>query len=130
MDVDALGVHLVGLHHHFAVVLAGVHLLHVGQLQRAVVLERPLPVVEGQQRRVLVPLDGVVRVADDPAVDEGVPPGDGGDVLHGADTGTAWKKDREGERTLCEDIQRQGGDSKVDFILVFFSIKLTTFRVH
>lgn len=47
-DMDTLGVHLVGLDHHLAGVLASIHLLHVGQLQRAVVLERSLPVVKGQ----------------------------------------------------------------------------------
>lgn len=89
--MHALGVHLVGLDHHLAVVLAGVHLLHIAQLQRAVVLECPLPVVEGQQRRVLVPLYRVVGVTDHPAVDESVPPGDRCDVLHGTDAGAAWK---------------------------------------
>ncbi len=44
--MDALGVHLVRLDHHLAVILASVHLLHVGQLQRAVVLKCSLPVVE------------------------------------------------------------------------------------
>lgn len=80
--MDTLGVHLVGLHHHLAVILASVHLLHVAQLQRAVVLERSLSVIERQQCRVFVPLDGVVRVADHAAVDERVPPGDRRDVFH------------------------------------------------
>lgn len=44
--VDTLGVHLVGLDHHLAVILASIHLLHVGQLQSAVVLKCSLSVVE------------------------------------------------------------------------------------
>lgn len=59
-------------------------LLHIQQLQSAVVLKRSLSVVERQQVGVLVPLDGVVRVADDVAVDVRVPAGDGSEVLHGA----------------------------------------------
>ena len=88
-DVDTLGVHLVGLHHHLAVVLPLVHLLDVGQLQRAVVLKRPLSMVERQQGRVLVPLDGVVRVANHAAVHIGVPPGNSREVFHWSDASTA-----------------------------------------
>lgn len=74
----------LGLDQDIAGVLALVHLLlHVRELQRAVVLERHLAMVEGQQVGILVPLDGVVGVPDDPAVDVGVPPSDGRDVLHG-----------------------------------------------
>lgn len=115
-DVDALRVHLVGLHHHLAVVLASVHLLHVAQFERAVVLEGPLAVVEGQQRRVLVPFDGVVGVADHPAVDEGVPPGDGRDVLHGTDVGAAWRRWAEQpERERETEGQRERDDSVKTF---------------
>lgn len=88
-DVDALGVHLVGLHHHLAVILAGVHLLHVGQLQRAVVLKGSLPMVEREQRRVLVPLYGVIRVANHTAVYEGISSGNSCDVFHWSNAGTA-----------------------------------------
>lgn len=87
--MDALGVHLVGLDHHLAVVLPSVHLLDVGQLQRAVVFKRSLPVVEGEQRGVFVPFYGVVRVTNDTAVNKGVPPGDGCDVFHWTDAGAA-----------------------------------------
>lgn len=88
-NVDALGVHLVGLNHHLTGVLASIHLLHVAQLQRAVVLEGPLSVVEGQQCRVLVPLYGVVGVSDHTAVHEGIPPSYSRDVFHWTDAGAA-----------------------------------------
>lgn len=81
--VHALAGGQLGLDQHIAGVLALIHLLlHVRELQRAVVLERHLAMVEGQQVGVLVPLDGVVGVPNDPAVDVGVPPSDGCDVLH------------------------------------------------
>lgn len=82
--VHALAGGQLGLDQDIAGVLALVHLLlHVRELQRPVVLERHLAMVEGEQVGVLVPLDGVVGVPDHPAVDVGVPPSDGCDVLHG-----------------------------------------------
>ncbi len=88
-NMDALGIHLVGLDHHLAVILAGVHLLHVGQLQRAIVFECSLSVVEWQQCRVFVPFYGVVRVANHTAVNESVPSGNRCDVFHWTNAGTA-----------------------------------------
>lgn len=67
-------------------------LLHVQQLQSAVVLECSLSVIEGQQVGVLVPLDGVVRVTDDVAVDVRVPAGDGSEILHGAYVSRTWRE--------------------------------------
>lgn len=76
----------LGLDQDVAGVLPLIHLLlDVRELQRAVVLECHLAVVEGQQVGVLVPLDGVVGIPNDPAVDVRVPPSNGSDVLHGPD---------------------------------------------
>lgn len=83
--MDALILKNLRLDQDVAGVLALVQLLlHVQQLQSAIVLERSLSVVERQQVGVLVPLDGVVWVADDVAVDVCVPAGNGSEVLHGA----------------------------------------------
>lgn len=82
-NIDALVCGELRLHQHVAGVFSFIHiLLHIKQLQGAVVLKGPLPVVVGQQIGVLVPLDGVVRVANDTAVDVHVPPSDGSEVLH------------------------------------------------
>lgn len=89
-NVDALADGKLRLDEHTAQVLALIHaFLHVGQLESPV-LKHHLAVVIRQQQGVLVPLDGVVGVADDPAVDECVPPSDGGDVPHGPDAGGSW----------------------------------------
>lgn len=91
--MDALVLKDLRLDEHMAGVLALVQLLlHVQQLQSAVVLERSLSVVERQQVGVLVPLNGVVWVADDVAVDVRVPAGDGSEVLHGAYVSGTWKR--------------------------------------
>lgn len=91
-NVDALVCGELWLHQHVARVFAFIHvLLHVKQLQGAVVLEGPLAVVVWQQIRVLVPLDGVVRVANDAAVDVHVPPSDGSEVFHWSDAGRPLK---------------------------------------
>lgn len=84
-DVDALADGELGLDQHAAQVLPFIHaFLDIHQLQGAV-LKDHLAVVVGQQQRVLVPLDGVIGVPDDPAVDESVPTRDRCNVLHGAD---------------------------------------------
>lgn len=88
-NVDTLGVHLVGLDHHLAVVLASIHLLHVAELQCAIVLKGSLSMVEWEQCRVLVPLYGIVRVAYHTAVNEGIPSCNRCDVFHWTDAGTA-----------------------------------------
>lgn len=88
-NMDALAVHLVGLDHHLAVVFASVHLLHVGQLQGAVVLKGSLPMIEWEQSRVLVPLYGVVGVTNHTAMNKSVTSSDCGDVFHWANAGTA-----------------------------------------
>lgn len=99
--MDALVLKDLRLDEDVAGILALVQLLlHVQQLQSAVVLEGSLSVIEGQQVGVLVPLDGVVRVADDVAVDIGVPAGDGSEVLHGADVSGAWRDERTKKRKL------------------------------
>lgn len=85
--MDTLGVHLVGLNHHLTGVFASIHLLHVAQLQRPVVLKSSLSVVEGQQGGVLVPLYGVVGVSDHTAVNEGIPSSYGRDVFHWTNAG-------------------------------------------
>ena len=88
--VDALADGELGLDEDAAQILPFVHaLLHVSQLEGSV-LEHHLAVVVGEQEGILVPLDGVVGVADDPAVDKGVPPSNGRDVPHGPDAGGAW----------------------------------------
>lgn len=82
----------LGLHQHITRVLSFIHiLLHIKQLQGAVVLEGPLPVVVWQQIGVLVPLDGVVGVANDTAVDVHVPASDGSEVFHWSDAGRPLK---------------------------------------
>lgn len=88
-DMDALGVHLVWLNHHFAVILSSIHLLHVAQFQCAVVLKSSLSVVERQQSRVLVPFYGIVRVANNTAVNKGIPSSYCCDVFHWTNAGTA-----------------------------------------
>lgn len=98
--VDALADGELRLDEDAAQVLPLVHaLLHIRQLEGPV-LEHHLPVVVGQQEGVFIPLDGVVGVADDPAVDKGVPPSHGRDVPHRPDAGGAWAGvGREEERT-------------------------------
>lgn len=87
-NVDALVSGQLRLHQHVTRVFSFVHiLLHIKQLQGAVVLKGPLPVVVRQQIGVLVPLDGIVRVADDAAVDVHVPPSNGSEVFHWSDAG-------------------------------------------
>lgn len=91
-NIDALVCGELRLHEHVTRVFSFVHvLLHVEQLQGAVVLEGPLAVVVRQQIGVLVPLDGVVRVADDTAVDVHVPASDGSEVFHWSDAGRPLK---------------------------------------
>lgn len=88
-DMDTLRVHLVGLDHHLTVILASVHLLHVAQLQCPIVLKGSLPVVEGKQCRVFVPLYGVVGITNNAAVNKGVPSSNRCDVFHWTNAGAA-----------------------------------------
>lgn len=89
-NMDALADGKLWLDKNTAQVLALIHaFLHVGQLESPV-LKHHLAVVIRQQQGVLVPFDGVVGVANDPAVDECVPPSDGGDVPHCPDAGGSW----------------------------------------
>lgn len=91
-NVDALVCGQLWLHQHITRVFSFIHLLlHVKQFQGAVVLEGPLSVVVRQQIGVLVPLDGVVGVANDTAVDVHVPPSDGSEVFHWSDAGRPLK---------------------------------------
>lgn len=88
--VDALADGELGLDENTAQVLPLIHaLLHIRQLESPV-LKHHLAVVIGEQQGILVPLDGVVGVANDPAVDECVPPGDCCDVPHCPDAGGSW----------------------------------------
>lgn len=87
-EMDALIGLLVRFDQYPAIVLSLVQLLHIRQLQSAVVLEGPLPVVEGEQVGVLIPLDGIIRVANNATVDVRVPPCDGRDVFHWTDAGS------------------------------------------
>lgn len=91
-NIDALVCGELRLHQHIACVFSFIHiLLHIKQLQGAVVLEGPLAVVVWQQIGVLVPLDGVVWVANDTAVDVHVPASDGSEVFHWSDAGRPLK---------------------------------------
>lgn len=100
--MDALILKDLRLDEDVAGVLALVQLLlHVKQLQSAVVLERSLSVIERQQVGVLVPLDGVVWVSNDVAVDVCVPAGDGSEVLHGAYVSRTWKDVRKKQKETC-----------------------------
>lgn len=83
------------IHQDVAGVFALVYVLHVGQLERAVVLEGALPMVEREQIGILVPLDGVVRIADDAAVNEHVPSGDGSEVSHRTDAGGTCGREKQ-----------------------------------
>lgn len=86
--IDALVCGKLRLHQHVAGVFPLVHvLLHIKQLERAVVLKGSLAMVVRQQIGVLVPLYGVVRVANDTAVNIHVSPSDGSEVLHRSDAG-------------------------------------------
>lgn len=84
-DMDTLADGELGLDQHAAQILSLIHaFLDIHQLQGAI-LKDHLAVVIGEQQRVLVPLDGVIGVPDDPAVDESVPTRNRCYVLHGAD---------------------------------------------
>lgn len=52
--------------------------------------EADLAVVVRKQESLFVPVDGVVRVADHPAVYESVSSSHRSDVLHGPDPGRTW----------------------------------------
>jgi hypothetical protein len=88
--VDTLADGKLWLDENTAQVFPLIHaLLHIRQLESPI-LKHHLAVVIGQQQGILVPLDGVVGVANDPAVDECVPPGDCRDVPHCPDAGGSW----------------------------------------
>lgn len=88
--MDALADGKLRLNENAAQVLALIHaLLHIRQLEGPV-LKHHLAVVIWEQQGVLVPLDGVVGVTNDPAVDKCVPPGDCCDVPHCPDAGGSW----------------------------------------
>lgn len=81
--MDALVLNKLGLNKHMTAVLSFIQFfLHVEQLQRAVVLERPLPVIKREQVGILEPFDGVIWVTDHMAVDVHVPPSNSGEVFH------------------------------------------------
>lgn len=61
--------------------------------------EADLAVVVRKQESLFVPVDGVVRVADHPAVYEGVSSSHRSDVLHGPDPGRTWLGRWRGGRT-------------------------------
>lgn len=91
-NIDALVCGQLWLYQHIALVFSFIHLLlHIEQFQGSVILEGPLPVVVWQQIGVLVPLDGVVGVANDTAVYVHVPPSDGSEVFHWSDAGRPLK---------------------------------------
>lgn len=95
--MDTLADGELGLDQHAAQVLPFVHaFLDVHQLQGPV-LKDHLAVVIGQQQRVLVPLDGVIRVPNHPAVDESVPTRDRRYVLHRPDARGTYKVGRKEE---------------------------------
>lgn len=95
--MDALADGELGLDQDTAQILSFIHaFLDVHQLQGPV-LKDHLAVVIGQQQRVLVPLDRVIGVPDDPAVDESVPTRDRCYVLHGADARGTYIFGRKGE---------------------------------
>lgn len=81
--VDTLAGGELWLHQHVARVLSLVDfLLHIREFQSPVVLKRHLAVVKRKQIGVLIPLDGVIRIANHTAVNVRVPTRDGGDVFH------------------------------------------------
>lgn len=91
-DMDTLVCGELRLDQHIARVLSLVHvLLHIIQLQGAIILKGPLAVVVWQQIGVLVPLDGVVWIANDATVDVHVPPSDGSEVFHWSYAGRPLK---------------------------------------
>lgn len=61
--------------------------------------EADLAVVVRKQESLFVPVDGVVRVADHPAVYESVSSSHRSDVLHGPDPGRTWLGRWRGGRT-------------------------------
>lgn len=77
----------LGVHQNVTRILALIRVLHIRQLQCAVVLKGTLAMVKREEVGIFVPLDGVVGVANDAAVNEHVPPRDGSEVSHWADTG-------------------------------------------
>lgn len=114
--VDALADGKLWLDENTAQVLPLIHaLLHICQLESPV-LKHHLAVVIRQQQGILVPLDGVVGVTNDPAVDECVPPGDRCDVPHCPDAGGSWgvggKVERRG-RWRHEPVPFCGGGSSL-----------------
>ncbi len=80
------------IHQHVACVLPLVRVLHIGQLQCAVVLKGTLAMVKREQVGILIPLNRVVRVTNDATVNVCVPSSDGSDIFHWSNTG----------RTCCE----------------------------
>lgn len=91
-DIDGLADRELGLDEHTAQVRSLVHsFLHITELECTILIYH-LPMVVWQQHAIFVPLDGVVWVADDVAVDVRVPAGDGSEVLHGAYVSRTWKR--------------------------------------
>ncbi len=80
------------IHQHIACVLPLVQVLHIGQLQCAVVLKGTLAMVKREQVGILIPLNRVVRVTNDATVNVRVPSSDGSNIFHWSNTG----------RTCCE----------------------------
>lgn len=91
-NIDTLVCGELRLHQHITCVFSFIYiLLHIKELQGAVVLKGPLAVVVWQQIGVLVPFYGVVWVANDTAVDIHVPASDGSEVFHWSDAGRPLK---------------------------------------
>lgn len=93
--VDTLAGGELWLYQHITRVLSLVNFfLHIREFQSPIVLKRHLAVVERKQVSVLVPLDGVIRIANYAAVDVRVTPRYRSDVFHWSDACRPWRDTR------------------------------------
>lgn len=90
--VDTLAGGELWLHQHVARVLALINvLLHIREFQSPIVLKRHLAMVKRKQIRVLIPLDGVIRIANHTTVNVCVPTRYCCDVFHWSNTCRPWR---------------------------------------
>lgn len=90
--VDALAGGELWLNQHVARVLPLVHfLLHIRKFKSSIVFKCHLAVVERKQVRVLVPFNGVIRVANHTTVNICVPSRYCCDVFHWSNACRPWR---------------------------------------
>lgn len=90
--VDTLAGGELWLHQHVARVLSLINvLLHIREFQSPIVLKRHLAMVKRKQIRVLIPLDGVIWIANHTAVNVCVPACYCCDVFHWSNTCRPWR---------------------------------------